>query len=78
MIAGCGSQRPCDFTLVDTAMNAVQPVLVVAWLVTAVLAIARALASGRNAWPVRGIGIGVSVVITVAAYVALRIGARVF
>ena len=77
MVAGCGSDRSCDFVLTDLAVNGVQPVLIVAWLITGILAFIRPLAWGRSPWPVLGIGSVISAVITVAAYIALRAGAGV-
>ncbi|SIS14529.1 hypothetical protein SAMN05880568_3066 [Microbacterium sp. RURRCA19A] len=78
MVAGCGSDRSCDFVLTDAAVNGVQPALIVVWAITTALAIARPLAWGRSPWPVLGAGIGVSAVLTVAAYMVLRAGAGVF
>lgn len=78
MVAGCGATRRCDFTLIDSAVNAVQPVLIVVWVVTTVFAFVRPLVRGRNPWPVLGVGIGASALITAAAYVALRVGAGSF
>lgn len=77
MVAGCGSQRSCDLVLTDVAVNGVQPVLLVAWLITTALAFVRTLAWGRSPWPVLGVGIVVSAILTVAAYVTLRVGAGV-
>ncbi|GAA3210574.1 hypothetical protein GCM10017690_21160 [Microbacterium terregens] len=77
MVAGCGTDRPCNFTVTDIAVNGIQPVLIVTWAVTTALAFARPLAWGRNPWPVLGVGVAVSALITVAAYVTLRIGAGV-
>lgn len=77
MVAGCGSQRSCDLVLTDVAVNGVQPVLLVGWLITTALAIARPLVWGRSPWPVLGVGIVVSAILTVAAYVTLRVGAGV-
>lgn len=77
MVAGCGSERFCDFVLTDVAVNGVQPVLIVAWLITAVLAFARPLARGRSPWPVLWVGTAISAILAVAAYVTLRLGAGV-
>lgn len=77
MVAGCGTDRPCNLAVTDVAVNGIQPVLIVVWGVTTALAFARPLVRGRNPWPVIGVGVGVSALITVAAYLALRIGAGV-
>lgn len=77
MVAGCGAERPCNLTLTDLAVNGIRPVLIVVWAVTTVLAFARALARGRNPWPVLGVGFSVSILITGAAYLALSIGVGV-
>ena len=75
MSAGCGTDRPCNFTVMDLAVNGIQPVLVVTWAVTTTLAFARPLVWGRSPYPVIGVGVGISALITVVAYLALRIGA---
>ena len=77
MVAGCGADRPCNFTVTDLAVNGIQPLLVAVWIVTTVLAFARPLARGRSPWPVLGIGVGVSILITGLCYLALAIGAGV-
>jgi hypothetical protein len=77
MSAGCGTGRPCNYAVMDLAVNGIQPLLIAVWVVTTVLAFARPLARGRNPWPVVGIGVGVSVLITGLTYLALAIGAGV-
>ncbi|GAA3204402.1 hypothetical protein [Microbacterium terregens] len=77
MVAGCGTDRPCNFAVTDAAVNGIQPLLIAVWAITSVSAFARALARGRSPWPVLGIGVGVSILITGLAYLALVIGAGV-
>ncbi|WP_167045239.1 hypothetical protein [Microbacterium halimionae] len=77
MVAGCGPERPCNHTLTDLATNGIQPALLVAWAITAVLVFAVPLVWGRSPLPVLLIGIGVSALLTVVAYVTLSIGAGV-
>ena len=77
MVAGCGADRPCNFTVTDLAVNSIQPLLIAVWVVTTVLAFARPLARGRSPWPVFGKGVGVSILITGLCYLALAIGAGV-
>ena len=77
MVAGCGADRPCNFTVTDLAANGIQPLLIAVWVFTTVLALARPLARGRSPWPVLGIGVGVSILITGICYLALAIGAGV-
>ena len=77
MVAGCGPERACNFTVIDLAVHGIQPLLIAVWVVTTVLALARPLARGRSPWPVLGIGVGVSILITGICYLALAIGAGV-
>ncbi len=73
--AGCGAERACAFTLIDVAANGIQPTLLTIWALTALVALVRALRSGRNPWPVIGIGFGASAGVAVAAAVMVRAGA---
>ncbi|PTT17179.1 hypothetical protein DBR36_11295 [Microbacterium sp. HMWF026] len=73
--AGCGAERACAFTLIDVAANGIHPTLLIIWASTTLVALVRALRSGRNPWPVIGVGFGVSVGVAVVASVMVRAGA---
>ncbi|GEM_PF-1945081 len=75
--AGASQNGYANFAVIYLALNGIQPVLLVAWAITTVLAFARPLVWGRNPWPVIGVGVGISALITAAAYVALRIDAGI-
>lgn len=77
MVAGCGADRPCNYNVTDLAVNGIQPVLLVAWALTAALAFIRPVVWRRSPYPVLGIGFGVSAVTTVLAYLLLRLGSGV-
>ena len=77
MVAGCGAQRACNHTLTYLAANGIQPALIAVWVVTTVLGFALPLAWGRSPYPVLGIGVGVSILITAIAYLTLSIGAGI-
>ncbi|PRY69099.1 hypothetical protein B0I08_103305 [Glaciihabitans tibetensis] len=76
MVARCGTSIPCDSTLFFVSANGIEPLLIVVWAITAVLAIARPLARGLSPWPVVGIGAGASILFTGLAYLMLLIAVR--
>ena len=73
-VAGCPS-RTCNDAVIFLALNGVQLVLIVAWVVTTVLVFVRSCLWGRNPWPVLGVGVSISFLITASAYVAFQAGA---
>jgi hypothetical protein len=73
VVGGCSESRPCNLTLTYMGLNGIQPVLLVVWALTTILAIIRPLVWGTNPWPVLGIGGGASILITALDYLALAI-----